>query len=202
MYYALNIYPRLSDELLDSISAIRKDYDPTAPFTKVHITVLFPVPGRVGEETLIDHIENVLNDWSPFEIELGGFHKTHDHWLFLTLSDGADQVKKLYRQLYSGMLEEFRREDIEFVPHIGLGLFMKAGTNYDWNNPKEADFDGGRYDEAMSRAKSLPLPARMLVEKLNMTRIPDELLEWATGKRIDIPTDSQIVELRQFSLHK
>jgi 2'-5' RNA ligase len=200
MYYALNFYPLLSAEFSEPIDAIRREYDPTSDFTKPHITVLFPIPGSVGERRLISHIQNVLSDWTPFEIRLGGLHKSHDHWLFLTLKEGEAQVKKLYRLLYTGVLAQYRRHDIEFVPHLGLGLFVKDGATYDWGNPQESDFDRERYEEALRRAKALPLPSSISVEKLHLTKIPDVILEWATGKRASLPADSRIVEVREFRL--
>jgi 2'-5' RNA ligase len=200
MYYALSFYPRLSAELSASIDAIRREYDPTSGFTKPHITVLFPVPGSVGQGQLIGHIQNVLSDWSTFKIRLGGLHKSHDHWLFLTLIDGEAQVRKLYDALYTGILAKYRRDDIKFVPHLGLGLFIKKGSTYDWDNPRDSDFDRDRYEEALSKAKALPLPSSISVEKFELTKIPDVILEWATGKRASIPDDSQIVQVREFRL--
>jgi len=200
MYYALSLYPQLGAELSEAIDAIRREYDPTSGLTEPHITVLFPVPGISGEAELISHIENVLSDWTPFEIRLGGFHKSHDHWLFLTLTEGEAQVRKLYITLYTGPLASHRRDDIEFVPHLGLGLFMKEGSTYDWDNPRESDFDRERYEEALCRAKGLPLASRIWVEKLQLTKIPDVILEWATGKRASIPEDARIVGVREFRL--
>jgi 2'-5' RNA ligase len=199
MYYALSIYPQLSTRSLHSIEKIREKYDPTSGFTRPHITVIFPVPASVGKKQLISHIQNVLIDWSPFVILLGGFQKSHDHWLFLTLMEGEAQVKNLYKALYTGILAAYRRDDVEYVPHLGLGLFIKESSTYDWDNPKEADFDREQYQEALHLAKALPLNSRILVEELHLTGIPDEILEWATGKRTKIPVDSCIVEVQKFS---
>ncbi len=154
----------------------------------------------VGESELVSHIESVLNDFSPFEIRLGGFHKSRDHWLFLTLAKGEAQVKKLYQSLYTGILAGYRRDDIEFVPHLGLGLFMKEGSKYDWDNPRETDFDKERYEEALQEARALPLHLIFRVEKLQLTKMSDEVLEWATGKRSSIPDDSKSIEVREFIL--
>lgn len=200
MYYALSIYPQLSSELLQSIAAIREQFDPTSGFIRPHITVLFPVPESVGEKQLISHITNVLSDWSPFEIRLGGFHKSHDHWLFLTLLEGEAQVKKLYQALYSGILAEYRRDDIEYVPHLGLGLFIKESSTYDWDNPGAADFDRERYQEALHLGMALQLDSSFIIEELHLIEIPDEILEWATGKRTSIPEDSRIVDVQKFSI--
>jgi 2'-5' RNA ligase len=200
MYYALSFYPHLNEELAESIDAIRRKHDPTFGLTKPHITVLFPIPDSVGESDLISHIESVLNDFSPFKIRLGGFHKSRDHWLFLKLADGEVHVRKLYQSLYTGILEEYRRDDIEYVPHLGLGLFVKEGSNYDWRNPREIDFDEERYEEALQQAMALLLDSIFKVDKLELTKISDEILGWATGKRASIPEDSQIVTVREFLL--
>jgi 2'-5' RNA ligase len=200
MYYALVYYPQFSEGLADAIAAIRQKHDPTFGFIKPHITVLFPVPGSVGEAHLIHHIENVLSDRSPFEIRLGGFHKSPDHWLFLTLTEGQAEIRKLYQLLYTGIMADLRRDDIEFVPHLGLGLFLKKGCTYDWDNPQESELDQARYEEALEQAKALPLNMSLAVKKLHLTRIPDEVLEWATGKRKSIPEDSQIFEVREVIL--
>jgi 2'-5' RNA ligase len=200
MYYALVISPDLSEGLAESIEAIRGRYDPTSDFTKPHITVMFPIPGCVGERVLVRHIKIALSDWVPFNIRLGGFHKSPDHWLFLTLTEGASQVKRLNRSLYTGILAEYRRGDIEFVPHIGLGLFIKQGRAYDWRNPKEPDFDRERYEEALRKAKALPLPASTRIEILQLMTIPDGIIDWTTGKRASIPVDSQIIAMREFRL--
>ena len=200
MYYALVFYPQLDPGLTELIDEIRRKYDPTVERSKPHITVLFPVPDKVGEPQLISHIQSVLSDWSSFDIRLGGFHKSHDHWLFLTLTEGEAQVSQLYQLLLTGILAEYRRDDIEFVPHLGLGLFIKEGSRYDWAHPQEADFDRQKYEEALQQAKALPLGSSCVMEKLHLVRIPEEVLDWATGKRASIPGDWRSTEVREFRL--
>ena len=197
MYYCLSFFPQLSVELAESIDAIRNAYDPTSGFIKPHITLVFPTPDSVGEQSLISHIQNVLNDWSPFEIQLGGFHKSRDHWLFLKLQEGEAEVKRLYQALYTGILAD-GRDVSKFVPHLGLGLFIKEGCTYDWRNPRESDFDRERYEEALHQAKALPLSASIAVEKLLLTKIPDGVIEWTTGKRASLPDDAKEFEVREF----
>ena len=181
MYLALVFYPQLDSRLMESIDRIRRKYDPTVGWSKTHITVIFPVPDSVGEEKLVNHIERVLENRKSFIVRLGGFHKSHDHWLFLNVTEGGDEFKTLYRDLYTGILEEYRRDDIGFVPHVGLGLFVKADSRYDWDHPHENDFDRERYEEALRQAKALPLDSSCFMNKLHLVSIPDEVLEWATG---------------------
>jgi 2'-5' RNA ligase len=200
MYYSVGIYPEAAVDLSEAIEAIRTDYDPVAHLIRHHITVLFPVPDRMGKEKCMNHVQTVLGGWSPFDIQLGGFHKSRDHWLFLTLQKGNDEIKQMYREFYSGILAEFRRDDIEFVPHVSLGHFLKPGCTYDWNNPKESDFDSERYEEALRRARELPLPASFTVRTLHVSEILDELLDWTTGRREQPPEDILITQIAEIDL--
>jgi hypothetical protein len=200
MYYSLDFYPQLSLELSESIDAIRREYDPTYSIIKPHIGIIFPATNNLDERLLISHIEHVLSSWSPFVIRLGGFHKSPDHWLFLTLQEGEAEVKRLHQELYTGYLAEYRRVGHTPFPHLGLGLFIKEGCTYDYRNPRESDFDRERYEEALRQAKALPLSSSILVEKLALDTIPDVLTEWTTGKRANIPEGSQIVTVRKFRL--
>ena len=200
MHLALVFYPQLDSELSEAIGRIRMKYDPTASRSKPHITIVFPVPDAVGEAELISHIEEALVGWTPFEIELGGFHKSRDHWLFLTLVAGAEDVKELHQSLYTGVLDTYRRADIDFIPHLGLGLFVKEGAKYSWNHPRPADLDQGKYEEALQKAKALPRGSSCAVDRLHLVKIPDEVLDWTTGKRASIPEDWGSAVVRVFRL--
>ena len=200
MYFSLGFYPPLDEETAGAIDAIRRKYDPTYGAVTPHVTVIFPVPDSVGEAALISHIETVLREWRPFEIRFSGFCKSRDHWLFLTLKEGRSEVKEIYKSLHTGMLAEYRRDDVEFIPHIGLGLFVKTGSNYDWDNPQDMDFDQMRYEEALREARALSLQSIYRVEELRLTKVPDEIIDWATGKRVDIPEGSRVSEVRAFLL--
>ena len=115
------------------------------------------------------------------------------------MQEGEAEVKKLYRALHTGILDDGRDLD-RFIPHLGLGLFLKEGCRYDWRNPLESDFDRERYEEALRRAKTLPLSASIEVDKLLLTKISDEVIEWTTGKRAGLPDDAEEFEVREFRL--
>jgi 2'-5' RNA ligase len=158
------------------------------------------VPDTVGEAELIKHVEEVLRGREPFKIRLGGFRRSRDHWLFLTLVSGAQEVQDLNRSLYTGMLEEHRSLDLEFVPHMGLGLFVREGARYSWNQPRLADLDQAKYEEALQEAQALPLGPEYIVDRLHLVKIPSEVIEWTTGKRATIPEDWRSDVVRVFHL--
>jgi 2'-5' RNA ligase len=122
MYYALAHFPNMDTTHID---LIRKKYDSTAHLVASHITIMFPVPDEIGENAFIKHIESILKNWRPFPIRLNGLYKSWDNWLFLTLKDGNAEVIRLYTQIYTGISQPYLRKDLDFVPHLGLGLFVK-----------------------------------------------------------------------------
>jgi 2'-5' RNA ligase len=199
MYYVMLFFPQFSPELSQSIAAIREVHDPTAQLVPPHVTLLFPIGSRFGAERLIDHLDDVTRQSRPFEIHFGSFSKSSDHWLFLELDHGSEQVRSLYRAIYSGSLEEYRNE--AFVPHLGLGLFLKPGVLYDWRHPRDADFDQVRYEAALKEAQSIPLSTtNYLVDRLHLWTIPESFGEWTTGQRASIPRDARMVAVREFPL--
>ena len=199
MYYVMGFYPEFSPKLSRFIAAIREAHDPTAFLVAPHVTLLFPTAHTIGETRLIAHIENALRDAGPFEIKFGGFSKSQDHWLFLDLKQGAEQIRSLYRAIYSGILAEERYEG--FCPHLGLGLFLKPGALYDYRNPRDSDFDRERYEAVLEQARTLPLEREIfLAETFRMSTMPESVGEWTVGKRVAIPREARMTVVREFRL--
>ena len=132
------------------------------------------MPDEIGEYALINHIENVLKHWEPFPIRISGLYKSWDNWLFLTLKDGNAEVVRLHTHIYTGILQPYRRTDLDYVPHIGLGLFVKEGHRYDFKNPREMEFDQRRYELAVQEAKRLGLYYSCVLDKLHLVTVPDD----------------------------
>ena len=174
MYYALVFFPiaKIAD-----INKIRKKFDPTYNLINPHMTIIFPVPGSAGKERIIKHIENILKRQKSFQIHFGELKKSWDHWLFLTLKEGEQDVKKLYNEIYCGFLSQYRRDDIEFIPHISLGLFLKNQSEYDIKNPEELIFDEVTFRQALSEAKSKNLNFKCIVNGLSLVELNDDFTQ-------------------------
>lgn len=170
MHYALVFYPEVDRLLVDDI---RRRHDPTVDLIEPHVTVLFPVPERVGEENLVAHVDGALQNQAPFDVDLGGFHRSPDHWLFLILQKGNRAAKKLYSALYTGLLAEFRRDDLEFIPHLGLGLFLKKGATYNWNDPRTSDLDLESCQAVQREVEARGAGWNSVVDTLHLVTIPD-----------------------------
>ena len=197
MYYAVAYFPTFDPE---PINRIRKKYDPTTPIIEPHIAIVFPVPESVGEDNLARHVEGILSSWVSFPVRIRGFRKSFDHWLFLTLDEGYDDVVRLYREMYTGILEKYRRDDIEFIPHISLGLFLEEGTAYDLEHPQSMQFDERGYEKALEEAQEQGLDFRCVVDNLHLIEISDDIMEWHGGKRASLDENSRVVKGRRFSL--
>lgn len=183
-YFFAGIFPERG---VDAIQDIRRKYDPTVAVVAPHITVLFPVPESVGKADLISHLEDVCARRSSFEIRLGGFHRSDDHWLFLTLVQGAEDIRSLYLDTYSGILGQYRRADIPFVPHVGLGLFVQEGRRYQMGHPDSAAFDATGYNAALAEAATLEFHGSEHASALRVMKLPGTVMEWAAGERRAIP---------------
>jgi 2'-5' RNA ligase len=196
MYYALVSFPRAG---MTSIERFRRKYDPTADLIAPHLTLVFPVPESLGRRGLADHCTAVLQGWRPFPVVADRLVKTPDHWLFLTLSQGASAVTELYRDLNSGLLGDSARPDL-FQPHIGLGQFVKAGRSFDWNNPSATDFDEDRYAQALREAKELDLKLSWVIDSLDLVELPEEVIAWARGLLPSYPHGARARRAERFEL--
>ena len=183
MSYALVHYPQINTR---QINEFRLKYDPHVDLIEPHITFVFLLPESIGEAALINHIERVLINWRPFPIHLKGLQKSWDHWLFLILADGNEDVTRLHRDLYTGILAGYHRPDIEFIPHLGLGLFVRRDSNYDIRNPHEAFIDDESYSHALSEAQQLDFDYRCVVDRLHLVKLSGDLsrIEWSKEFRL------------------
>jgi 2'-5' RNA ligase len=183
MFYALVHYPQIDTK---QINKFRQKYDPHVSFIEPHITFVFLVPESIGEAPLTNHIDVVLSKWQPFPIHLKGLQKSWDHWLFLILAEGNEEVTRVHRDLYTGILAEYHRPDIEFVPHLGLGLFASRDSNYDFRNPREVSLDAENYSRALHEAQGLDFDYHCVVDRLHLVRISNDIsqIEWSKEFRL------------------
>jgi 2'-5' RNA ligase len=161
MYYAVVYYPELDR---DKVDPFRQKHDPYAALIAPHLPFVFPVPDSIGEEALVAHLEHVLSAWPPFDVHLSGFEKSWDHWLLLVAKEGREEVIRLHKDLYTGILAPHLRTEFEFIPHVGLGLF--AVEAYDPDDPKAGPWDEGKYRRALEEAARLDLDGWHRIERL------------------------------------
>jgi len=183
MYYVLLHYPRFDNKTVENIETFRRKYDPFADSWKPHMPFIFPVPcDEIEEEKMTEHVETVLKRWKPFSIHIGGFAKSWDHLLLLLLRGGNEKAIALHDELYTGVLSPYLRRDIEYIPHIGIGLFVRKDAGYNTLDPKIVDFDAKLYSQALKEAESLKIDGFDTVDRLVLTK---EILKAGATLHID-----------------
>ena len=137
-----------------------------------HIPFIFPVAcSEIEEAKLAEHIETVLKNWKPFPIHIGGFRKSWDHWLFLLLRKGNEEAIALHDELYTDILSPYLRRDIEYIPHIGIGLFVRKDAGYNVLDPKIVDFDAKLFSQALKEAESFKIDSLDIVDRLVVNKV-------------------------------
>ncbi len=156
MIYALIHYPNIDTR---HINQLRKKYDPQFELIEPHITLMFPVAESIGEEDLVHHLENVLSNRQSFPIHLQGYQISSDDYLFLLIREGSANIIRLHDEVYTGILADYWRKDIPFIPHLTLGVLNQTSTNH------------GR---ALEEAQQLDMNHHCVLDKLHLVKGNDE----------------------------
>jgi 2'-5' RNA ligase len=187
MYFCVVHYPKIDTT---KIEEIRQEYDPTHSLIKPHLTLVFPIKStEVDFEMLKSHLTNIALNTKPFDLEIGGFEKSWDNWLFLGTKAGSRDINTLHDKLYSGILEPHWRKDLPFSPHISLGQFNQEGTNYNVEKPTQVAFDSQKYKEALTKAERLNLDFHTEVDKITLITLNDEISQVIDS--VDFPFKNQ-----------
>lgn len=141
----------------EPIGPFRRVHYPDADLFGPHLTVVFPVPSTIGFDPFREHVRGIVSRTPPFDIRLRGLDKTWDHWLFLAVAEGGDEVIALHDDLYTGILRPHLWTERPYVPHVGLGLFAKERDTHDLLELRPRAFDRGRYEAALRQAEALEL---------------------------------------------
>ncbi len=126
MLYLVIAYPRISRKDYQFIQEYRKNNDPKYfSLVRPHFTIVFPTPD-ITEKDFVSEIEKQTrnNNKFNFTIRCATINKdfTGDFYHeFLVPDEGYSNLVKLHDKLYSGILFNNLRFDIDFIPHIGIG---------------------------------------------------------------------------------
>jgi len=106
-----------------------------------HFAFVFPIEG-MDTNTFIQEIHAKANRFTPFDIEIRCATMNKDifldyYHLLLVPDKGYSNVVKLHDILYSGILSEHLRLDVDFIPHMGIAnardpVRVKAWADH-WN---------------------------------------------------------------------
>lgn len=104
------------------IKAIRAKYDPLADLIPPHVTLVFPFESDVSTEVLSVHLQNSVVGLKPFRLVMTGVTGADGEYLFLNVKVGNDQIIQLHDRLYTGLLKEYLRRSLTYIPHLTASL--------------------------------------------------------------------------------
>jgi len=152
MYYFLAFFPKID---FTQINVLRRKYDPNFAFIDPHVAVFFPVDASIGEGNLISHIEKSIEETSSFTLTFKGLKKSWDHYLYLTVDDGKNEVIMLHDTLYSGALSPYLLKNVPYIPHLTLGFFADRQAKFDMSDLDQVFFDKKKFDLALKEATDM-----------------------------------------------
>ena len=182
MLYAIVAYPKVD---FGKINDFRKKYDPHFSLIKPHITVAFPFQDTIPEGEIIKHIESRVEEIRSFQITISSYDKFFDHWLYLIISNGKQEVTKLHDVLYTDILEKYLRKDLPFIQHITIGLFSKKYLN-SVSIDKNAQLDEEKYKKALRELKDINLNINADVEKVTLVKLNEDFTYLTDIKDFDL----------------
>lgn len=107
------------------VEDVRRRLDTLAEAIPAHVTLVFPFEHTIADAALMSHVEEAAHGVVAFDLELRVVTCSLDHFLFLLVDKGAEQVRALHDRLYSGILRPLL-SDRAFTPHVTLGRFASA----------------------------------------------------------------------------
>ena len=144
---------------IKQINRFRQKYDPQWEMIPLHITIVYPL-SDISEEQLIVHMETLTKEMKPFPIRLHGLMKSFDHCLFLLIQEGKEEIMKLRKQLYSGILQPYLKNDIPFTPHITIGYF----------GDEKDELKKELYEKALSEAEEMHISISLIFDSVTLIK--------------------------------
>ncbi|MCB1172544.1 MAG: 2'-5' RNA ligase family protein [Leptospiraceae bacterium] len=124
-------YPEISKSDFDLIQSYRSEND-ALYFSVVepHFTIVFPV-SDIPQSEFINEIKRQAANLFQFEFTIRCATINKDAFSdyfhsFLVPDEGYSNIVKIHDRLYSGLLSENLRLDLDFIPHIGIGNSLKS----------------------------------------------------------------------------
>ncbi|OIU68640.1 2'-5' RNA ligase family protein [Rossellomorea aquimaris] len=113
------IFPEFDN--VEEIEELREKYDPLHSCISPHITLVHPFTSSLQKRELINHIQDCLIGFKPFEIRCQNVTGADGHYLFLNVKKGNDHIIELRDRLYQGILKRHHARELSYIPHVTVG---------------------------------------------------------------------------------
>lgn len=132
---------KLDESLVDNVRQVKEAFRETNADIKfvrdenLHFTVKFLGEVEEGDVKNVDRVEEVLENYNPFQIELkgGGVFPSKDYIkvIWIGVGEGHEKFKEMLERIDKILsMEGFEEEKNEIVPHLTIGR-VKSGKNKD-----------------------------------------------------------------------
>lgn len=150
MAHLVLAYPVLSDEDYTLIQDYRRDHDKQYySVVQPHFSIVFPEV-KLTEKEFVDEIRQLSVGVEKIEFiircaTINNDALSDDYNLFLVPDEGHSRIIRLHDKLYSGILSSKLRLDIDYIPHISIGISKDKSECKKWAdewNAKEFSIHG------------------------------------------------------------
>ncbi|MEP7156498.1 MAG: 2'-5' RNA ligase family protein [Betaproteobacteria bacterium] len=103
------------------IEPFRRRHDPLADALPAHVTLVFPFPTNLTVIQLASHIRRIVGNWPSLPVSFRDIEGIMEEWMLLMVRERADAIVALHDKLYRGILRNYLRNDIPYLPHVTIG---------------------------------------------------------------------------------
>jgi 2'-5' RNA ligase len=118
------LFPDLSNR--SQIERYRDRFDPLARKIPPHVTLVFPFESPDFQTNdLASHVAERIATVRAFTLEAALPAIVENECIYLKVTHGAEQVRRLHDSLYAGVLHPLLRTDLHYAPHITIGRYSE-----------------------------------------------------------------------------
>ena len=158
----------------EPIGSFRRAHDPTVDLIGPHLTLVFPVSATEGD-AFREHVRGVVSRTPPFDIRLRGLEESWDHWLFLLVSEGREDVMPSTMRSTPGSCGLTCGRTVRTFPMSGSASSSRSGTPTTCSSCGRGPPDRTRLEDARRQAEALNLDFARRVDRVRIVGLDDDL---------------------------
>jgi len=111
----------LSANGLDTtLQKFRVKNDPLGKLIEPHITLVFPFESSMSDLELVELVSIKVSSFGSFSATLNTEAQVEKDYLYFSILEGANQIKRMHECLYKGPLSVYLKKHI-YIPHLTIG---------------------------------------------------------------------------------
>ena len=115
-------FPAFEDAALNTrIQRFRAEHDPLHTKIAPHVALVFPFHANMTVPQIASFVKRTLAGWPLIPVTFHGVESVADKFILLMCELRRDAIIELHNRLYRGVLKQFLRDDMVYLPHLTLG---------------------------------------------------------------------------------